>query len=328
MTARQRVLRRVIVWGVAAAGITAAFIPWRIGVAAGAWLGASAWRLLPSARRLAIENLTAAFPHLAEKDRAAIGRAAMINLGRSGMEMLMLSRRRRARIEEWCTIEDETRLRDALSGGRGVVFVTGHTGNWELLAALVARRGYPATVVATPVYDSRLDDLLIAARAAQGVETIRRGSSTAARQLLSALRRNAFLGMLIDQDTDVDGAFVSFFGRPAYTPTGAAALALRTGAAVVCGFLVREGSIRHRMIVQGPITLIRTGDHERDVIENTALFTGLIERHIRAFPDQWVWFHRRWKRRPATVPPNEPGVHTVDRKRDASDPQTAWASPG
>jgi KDO2-lipid IV(A) lauroyltransferase len=325
MTARQRVLRRVIVWEVAAAGITAAsFVEDRR--AAGAWLGASAWRLLPSARRLAIENLTAAFPHLAEKDRAAIGRAAMINLGRSGMEMLMLSRRRRARIEEWCTIEDETRLRDALSGGRGVVFVTGHTGNWELLAALVARRGYPATVVATPVYDSRLDDLLIAA-APPRVETISAGSSCRSPAVVG-LRRNAFLGMLIDQDTDVDGAFVSFFGRPAYTPTGAAALALRTGAAVVCGFLVREGSIRHRMIVQGPITLIRTGDHERDVIENTALFTGLIERHIRAFPDQWVWFHRRWKRRPATVPPNEPGVHTVDRKRDASDPQTAWASPG
>lgn len=317
MTVRQRVLRRIIVWGVTAAGMIAALIPWRLGVAVGTRLGASAWRMLPSARRLAVENLSAAFPHLTERDRAAIGRAAMINLGRSGMEMLMLFRRRRTRIEEWCTIEDESRLRDALAGGRGVVFVTGHTGNWELLAALVARRGYSATVVATPVYDPRLDDLLIAARAAQGVETISRGGASAARQLLSALRRNAFLGMLIDQDTDVDGAFVPFFGRPAYTPTGAAVLALRTGAAVVCGFLVREGSVRHRLMVEGPIALIRTGDHERDVVENTALFTSLIERHIRSFPDQWVWFHRRWKRRPATVPPNE---------TTAPNSRTAWAS--
>lgn len=327
MRLRQRVIRRIIVWGVAAAGIIAAFIPWKLGIAIGAWVGASAWRLLPSARRLALENLAAAFPDLTEKDRSAIGRSAMINLGRSGMEMLMLSRRRRARIEDWCTIEDETRLRDALAGGRGVVFVTGHTGNWELLAALVARRGYPATVVATPVYDPRLDDLLIAARAAQGVETISRGSTSAARQLLSALRRNAFLGMLIDQDTDVDGAFVPFFGRPAYTPTGAAALALRTGAAVVCGFLVREGSHRHRMVVEGPITLIRTGDHERDVVQNTAQFTGLIERHIRAFPDQWVWFHRRWKRQPATVPPNEGNTPAGDREGNTPDPQTILANP-
>ncbi len=251
----------------------------------------------------------------------------MINLGRSGLEMLMLSRRRGTRIERWCTIDDEARLREALSGGRGVVFVTAHTGNWEMLAALVARRGYPATVVATPVYDRRLDDLLIAARAAQGVETISRGSASAARQLLSALRRNAFLGMLIDQDTDVDGVFVPFFGRAAYTPTGAAALALRTGAAVVCGFLVREGSIRHRMVVQGPITLIRTGDHERDITENTALFTGLIERHIRTFPDQWVWFHRRWKRRPSMVVSSETEMPAADSNPGAADSRATWVSP-
>ncbi len=316
----------MIVWAVAAAGFAAALVPWKTGVAAGGGLGRLAWRFLGASRRLAMENLAAAFPELTETERAAIGRSAMINLGRSGMEMLMLSRRRNAGIETWCTIEDESRLRDALSGGRGVVFVTGHTGNWELLAALVARRGYPATVVATPVYDPRLDDLLIAARAAQGVETISRGSASAARQLLSALRRNAFLGMLIDQDTDVDGVFVPFFGRPAYTPTGAAVLALRTGAAVVCGFLVREGATRHRMIVQGPIDLIRSGDHERDVAENTALFTALIERHIRAFPDQWVWFHRRWKRRPATLPPGETDAPPV-RDQRAPEPRIAWASP-
>jgi KDO2-lipid IV(A) lauroyltransferase len=317
----------VIVWAVGAAGLGASLIPWRIGVAVGAGLGSLSWRFLSSSRRLALENLAAAFPDWTEDQRASVGRSAMVNLGRAAMEMLMLFRRRRTRIEEWCAIEDEMRLREALSGGRGVVFVTGHTGNWELLAALVARRGYPATVVATPVYDPRLDDLLVAARAAQGVETISRGSSSAARQLLSALRRNSFLGMLIDQDTDVDGAFVPFFGRPAYTPTGAAALALRTGAAVVCGFLVREGAIRHRLIVQGPITLIRTGDHQRDVVENTALFTGLIERHIRAFPDQWVWFHRRWKRRPVTLRTNESDAPSADRDRSTPDHRTVLASP-
>jgi KDO2-lipid IV(A) lauroyltransferase len=264
----------------------------------GAGVGAVAWRVLASARRLALENLAAAFPETDERERARIGRAAMVNLGRAGMEFLMLFARRRTRIEQWCVAEGDDRLRQAAAGGRGVVFVTGHTGNWELLAALVTRLGFPTTVVATPVYDPNLDAVLVAARAAQGVETISRGSPSAARQLLSALRRNAVLGLLIDQDTDVEGAFVPFFGRPAYTPTGAAALALRTGAAVVCGFLVREGGSRHRMVVQGPIALVRTGDQQRDVLENTALLTALIETHIRTYPEQWVWFHRRWKRRP------------------------------
>jgi KDO2-lipid IV(A) lauroyltransferase len=184
-----------------------------------------------------------------------------------------------------------------------VIFVTGHIGNWELLAALVARRGYDASVVATPVYDERLDQRLVAARAVHGVETIRRGSASAARQLLSSLRRNAVLGMLIDQDTDVDGAFVPFFGRLAHTPVGAAALALRTDARVICGFLVREGASRHRLVLQGPVELVRTGDSDHDVVENTARLTEMIERHIRAHPDQWIWFHRRWKRRPDTASP-------------------------
>lgn len=325
MTLRQRVIRRTIRLAVTAAGSAAALIPWRLGVALGAALGGLAWRSLASTRRLAMEHLVAALPERTDEERASIGRAAMINLGRSALEMLMVAGGRRTRVEKWCTIADESRLRDALSGGRGVIFVTGHTGNWELLAALVARRGYPATVVATPVYDPRLDELLIAARAAQGVETISRGSPSAARQLLSALRRNAFLGMLIDQDTDVDGTFVPFFGRPAYTPTGAAALALRTGAAVVCGFLVREGAFRHRMVVEGPLTLVRTGDHDRDVVANTALFTARIEQHIRLHPDQWVWFHRRWKRRPETAPSSGSPVPGAGANRQPSDPHTAWA---
>jgi KDO2-lipid IV(A) lauroyltransferase len=190
-----------------------------------------------------------------------------------------------------------------LAAGRGVIFVTGHIGNWELLAALVARRGYDACVVATPVYDERIDQRLVAARAVHGVETIRRGSASAARQLLSALRRNAVLGMLIDQDTDVDGAFVPFFGRLAHTPIGAASLALRTDARVICGFLVREGTSRHRVVLDGPVELVRTGDPDRDAAENTIRLTQLIERHIRAHPDQWIWFHRRWKRRPDTASP-------------------------
>jgi KDO2-lipid IV(A) lauroyltransferase len=208
-----------------------------------------------------------------------------------------------------------------------VVFVTAHAGNWELLGALVAGRGFPVTVAATPVYDDRLEQILVAARAAHGVETISRGSATAARQLLSALRRNALLGLLIDQDTDVDGAFVPFFGRPAYTPTGAAALALRTGAAVVCGFLVREGALRHRMVVEGPVNLVRTGDHERDVVENTALLTGLIERHIRAYPEQWVWFHRRWKRQPVGTEPDSAGRRPPATERHVAGPAPAEVSP-
>jgi KDO2-lipid IV(A) lauroyltransferase len=315
---RQRLLRNLIVVALDAASAVASLIPWRIGVAIGGGLGRAAWHTLPSARRVALDNLAAALPELAERERVRIGRRSLANLGRAAMELLMLFRRPDTPVQRWCTFDDSERLRAATAPGQGVIFVTGHTGNWELLAAVVARLGHPLSVVATPVYDERLDQRLVAARAAHGVETIRRGSASAGRQLLSALRRNAILGMLIDQDTDVEGTFVPFFGRPAYTPIGAAALALRTNASVVCGFLVRDGSARHHVLLEGPISLTRTGDADRDIVENTARFTNIIERHIRAYPDQWIWFHRRWKRRPGP-----PQAHAVVGTSDSTEERSS-----
>jgi KDO2-lipid IV(A) lauroyltransferase len=292
-------IRRAIVWAVAILQALANVLPWRLGVALGGWVGWLAYSLLPGARRRALTHLAVAFPDGGgETHHRAIARRSFVNLGRSAFEVLMLSRRSHPPIERLCAVEGEERLKTALAAGRGVIFLTGHFGNWELMAALVTRRGYPSSVVATPVYDPRLDRLLVDARARHGVHTISRGSPSAARHLLSGLRRNAILGMLIDQDTDVDGVFVPFFGRPAYTPSGPAALALKTGAAVIFGFILREGASRHRLILQGPIELIRTGDPARDIRENTARFTREIEQWIRSHPDHWVWMHNRWKRQP------------------------------
>lgn len=320
MRTGQRMIRRAIVWAVAILQALASVLPWRLGVALGGWVGWMAFAALPGARRRALTHLAIAFPDGGgETYHRAIARRSFVNLGRSAFEVLMLSRRSHPPIERLCAVEGEDRLKAALALGRGVIFLTGHFGNWELMAALVTRRGYPASVVATPVYDPRLDRLLVDARARHGVHTISRGSPSAARHLLSGLRRNAILGMLIDQDTDVDGVFVPFFGRPAYTPAGPAALALKTGAAVIFGFILREGASRHRLILQGPIELIRTGDPARDIRENTARFTREIERFIQSRPDHWVWMHNRWKRQPPAG----------DRRAfaESADPSSAALSP-
>lgn len=320
MSLRRRMLRRLIVAGLDALTLVAGALPWAIGVRVGGWLGAAAWAVLPAARRRAEAHLALALPELGVRERADIVARSFVNLGRSAFEILMLSRRSRTSVERWCTIEGEDRLKAAFAAGRGVIFLTGHCGNWELMAALVTRRGHPASVVATPVYDPRLEARLVNARARQGLQTISRGSPSAARQLLSCLRRNAILGMLIDQDTDVEGVFVPFFGRPAHTPSGAAALALKTGAPVLFGFIAREGATRHRLVITGPIELTRTGDHTADVSRNTACFTLEIERHIRAHPDEWVWIHDRWKRRQAGGGEPMPVPEPV-----AEPPLRAWA---
>jgi KDO2-lipid IV(A) lauroyltransferase len=325
MKTRQRLIRQSIVWGLAVLTLFARLLPWNVGVAIGGWVGGLAFAALPSARRRTLAHLALAFGVDATTDeRRAIAARSFANLGRSAIELLMLSRRPRTAVERLVTIEGEDRLKTAFAGGRGVIFLTGHFGNWELMAAAVTRRGYHASVVATPVYDQRVDELLVGARAAHGVHTISRGSPAAARHILSCLRRNAILGMLIDQDTDVDGVFVPFFGRPAHTPSGAATLALKTGAAVIFGFMVREGRSRHRLVLQGPVELVRTGNHQRDVEENTAAFTREIERYIRAHPDHWVWMHDRWKRQP---PPAGPPTWSSHREVTSSELSAVPMSP-
>jgi len=245
-------------------------------------------------------NLKNAFPHKTEKELRSIERKFyryVCDLPLETFKTLVFTKQNAIK---HCRMNTDTEklFRNYEAQKKSIIVVLGHFGNWELMAALVTRRGYPASVVATPVYDPRLDRLLVDARARHGVHTISRGSPSAARHLLSGLRRNAILGMLIDQDTDVDGVFVPFFGRAAYTPSGPAALALKTGAAVIFGFILREGASRHRLILQGPIELIRTGDPARDIQENTARFTREIEQWIRSHPDHWVWMHNRWKRQP------------------------------
>ena len=119
-----------------------------------------------------------------------------------------------------------------------------------------------------------------------------RGSEGAARQLLAALRKGGALGMLIDQDTKVDGVWVPFFGRPAFTPVGAAKIALRQNTAVIPTFIERLEDGRHLATFHPPLDL------PDDPTEATALMTTKIEEQVRRRPEQWVWRHRRWRRQP------------------------------
>jgi KDO2-lipid IV(A) lauroyltransferase len=116
------------------------------------------------------------------------------------------------------------------------------------------------------------------------------------RRIMNALRKNKIVGILLDQNVDwYDGAFVNFLGRLACTNKGLALLAMKTGSPVIPIFSMREAGGRYRVVIEKEIELIRTGDKTRDVEDNTALFTNMIENYIRKYPDQWFWFHKRWK---------------------------------
>ncbi len=278
---------------VVAALALASALPLRFALWLGGFLGRIAFTLLPAQRELALAHLAQAFPDQSEAERRALGRQCFEELGRIGLEACQ-ARKLDPRIKSYVLWPeaDVAQIRAGLAEGKGGVFVTGHIGNWELLARRIVAEGLDHAVVVRESGDPRLAGLVARFREAGGVRTVGRGSGTAPlREMLSAFKRGALLGLLIDQDTRVQGVQVPFFGRLAHTPRAAEDLALRTGAPVFVGFI-------HRRPEGGHLLHTERMPLPPDPAEGrlTSALTARIETEIRAHPSDWVWMHRRWKR--------------------------------
>ena len=228
-------------------------------------------------------------------ERLALARATYAHYGTMLGEALWFRHRGTEELSQVVTLAGWEQVEAARAAKRPIFILSGHCGNWELLAAALNARGLGMAVVARELEDPGLQAMLVDLRHRFGTPTIVRGTRGAARSLLAALRSDGALGMLIDQDTKVDGVFVPFFGRPAFTPVGAAELALRFDAAVLPTFIERLDDGTHRALIQPPLAL------PTDLTAATALMTERIEAQIRRVPAQWVWLHRRWRKQP---PPN------------------------
>jgi len=184
-----------------------------------------------------------------------------------------------------------------------VLFLTAHIGAWELSSYAHALYGYPLRYMARPLDNLRLDALVNRYRGLSGNAPIFKNES--ARAMLRILKDTGTIGILADQNTmPQEGVFVDFFGTPACSTAGIARVALHTGAAVVPGYSVWDAALKkYRLRFEPPLDLVRTGDTERDIAENTQLFAKVTEDIIRKYPEQWVWIHARWKTRPQGEPP-------------------------
>ncbi len=176
--------------------------------------------------------------------------------------------------------------------------MTAHFGNWEWMAATFPLLvGVPCHVVMRPLDNKFLDKLVDSLRTWTGNKTIPKRKAMA--RMLRLLQNGEIIGVLLDQNVDWhEGVFVNFFGELACTNLGLASLALRTGTPVLPAFNIREKNGRYRVIIEPEISLISTGDKNLDILQNTQVFNQIIEKYIRAYPDQWLWLHRRWKTRP------------------------------
>ena len=282
----------------------ASLLPLGAALALGALLGWLAWALAGKTRRLALSHLAVAFPELTEEGRRALARQSFLHLAGVAMEAVAV-RRIDPRLEGYVAFagDGERLLREAHAAGKGFVLVAGHLGNWELLARRIARAAGASATIARRSWDPRIDAMVAAFRQQGGVTTLWREDRSTGRAILKAFRQGMGFGILIDQDTDVEGVFVPFFGRPAWTPRGAADLALRFRAPVFVASTRRRGKSRgdgYLLEVEPVSYRPDAPDREAEVVGLTARCTARLEAAIRRTPGEWVWMHERWKRQPPT----------------------------
>jgi KDO2-lipid IV(A) lauroyltransferase len=264
-----------------------------------AWLG---FHLARRQKRAGLQNLRMALPELSEAEHQKILRGCFQNLGRLLVEFTHFPDLSKSNISDFVIHDGLENYLEGMSRGRGLIFMTAHFGAWELSSFAHALYGYPLKFIVRPIDNPRVENLISSYRTRSGNVPVQRRS--AARDILKALRQNEAVGILFDQNTTrSEGVFAKFFGIPAATTPAIALFALRTGAAVVPGFLIWDTALRkHRLRLDPPVELINTGDLDRDVLENTKHLNEILEGYVRKYPDQWLWIHRRWKTRPEGEP--------------------------
>ncbi len=279
--------------------------PWA--VAAGRGLGRAAYAVAGGLRRTGLRNLELAFPELPAAERAGILRRSFLSLGRQLGEFSQFPRQTPERLREVVEYDaEDVKLLDvARERGRGVIFLTAHLGAWELLCFAHSALYNPISFLVRPIDNPRVEELVEGLRTRFGNQPI--DKKAAALAAMRMLKKGGTLGVLADLNAHPrEGVFVPFFNHLACTTAGVATLALRTDATVIPVCAPWDDERRRFVFRGGPVLeLVRTGEHERDVEINTARFTAAIERQVRAYPDQWLWIHKRWK----TRPPGEPDLY-------------------
>jgi Kdo2-lipid IVA lauroyltransferase/acyltransferase len=256
-------------------------------------------------RRVGMRNLEIALPEKPVKERKKILRGVFIGMGRHLAEFCRFPKYTKENLHEIAVYEGFEALEEARKRGKGILFLTGHFGAWEVGSFAHSLYGHPIKIVVRDLDNPLVDALVKQYRTLHGNETI--DNREFLRGLLSAMRAGETVGILMDTNmTPPQGVFVDFFGVSACTASGLARVALKTDAAVIPAYTVWDKTLRKYKICFEPLVpLTRSDDPEADIITNTAAFNKELEKIVRRFPDQWLWVHRRWK----TRPPGEPSIY-------------------
>jgi len=256
-------------------------------------LGRVALRLLPRLHRIGMDNLNLAYGDTispAEKKRILVG--AMDNLAITAAEFSRLPSLRGDASQGWADIVGQENVDTTRSG----ILIGGHHSNWELMAACVPRYGIHMAVVVRPLRHPALNAAIDNIRRAASSDTVPKAG--AGPEVARRLKDGQFVGVLIDQSPRESAVPVTFFGQPCWATVAPVMLAFRSKAPITAALLSRKPDGRYLLEAAPPIHMTRTGDLRRDLVENSQRIQDVFEAHVRKYPEQWLWFHRRWKSRP------------------------------
>ena len=274
------------------------FLPYKFSVAFLAdVLGWLAYYVVSDARKKARKHLTMCFPDKSLEEINKIIKTVFKYEAKNFFELLNFPKMSDEFFDSIALMEKSQQeiFKKLLERKKGILALSAHCGNWEMLAAGVAKH-FPLNVIARKIYIEELNDMLVKYRNMKNVKVILRSEKSSARKMIKALKDNEIIAMLIDQDTKVQSVFVDFFGMPASTPLGLASLALKTGTPVVLCLDKRLPGDKHTFIISDEIVPDAScGNFDEDVKNFTAKMTKCLEKYIRENPEQWVWFHERWK---------------------------------
>jgi len=276
-------------------------LPWKTTTWLMARTGALAFIIVRKEREKTIRNLTIAYgENKSKKEIYQMAREVWINLGKSAAEFaIKLNITDKETYFKNVEIIGLEHVQKALERGDGVLFIVSHMGCWEAFSNATMLLDMRAGAVGQTLGDKKINDLLIKSRERLGFKLLPRGSSY--KTILNFIANNHSMGILIDQDTRVKSVFVDFYGKPAYTPIGAAMIALDSGASVMAAYYLKKPDDTWKIVVNPEFNIIRTGDRKHDLYKNTELFHKDIEEMIKQYPTQWVWMHERWKTTPEIV---------------------------
>jgi len=260
----------------------------------GVYLGSLGYYVVSRRRKIALENLRYAFPEKSERELRTIAKGAFRNFAITFTELLWFPNLTDEIIRQVVHIRNPEVITESYRTGKGLILLAGHFGNWELIALAVGRlTGIPFTIIVQRQNNHLVDEVINRHRTLFGNRVVPKGASI--REILRTLQERRVVAIAPDQSGPTEGPYVTFFGRTVSAHQGPAVFALKSGAPVIMGFMVRQQDGAYEVTLEEVPSADLTAYNDQTMLELTQRYTSLLEKYIRRYPDHWLWLHRRWK---------------------------------